>query len=331
MRVRTPGRVLVTGGAGYIGSHTTLALLADGWDVVVADDLSTGQSRLVPDAATLHVGNVGDVAFMAPLLSATRPDAVIHFAGSISVPESVADPLKYYRNNFGVSCQLVQMCVSAGIERFIFSSTAAVYGMPEQLPVSEDAPTQPINPYGHSKLMTEILLKDVAAATNLRYAALRYFNVAGADAAGRSGQVVRNSTNLIKVVAELAAGRRQDITVFGDDYPTDDGTCVRDFIHVSDLAEAHVAALSYLMDGGSSQILNCGYSKGFSVKQVLSTADAITGQKLAYRMGPRRAGDPAAVVAETSRIRALLPWTPRHADLALMLHSAIAWERGLPG
>ena len=329
MTSRTLGRVLVTGGAGYIGSHTVLALLAQGWQVIVADDLSTGSRRLVPDGVALHVGNVGDPVFMAPLLAANRPDAVIHFAGSISVPESVADPLKYYRNNFGVSCALVQMCVDAGINRFIFSSTAAVYGMPEKLPVSEDAPTQPINPYGHSKLMTETLLRDVSVATALRYIALRYFNVAGADAGGRAGQVVRNSTNLIKVVAELAAGKREDLTVFGNDYPTADGTCVRDFIHVSDLAEAHVAALAYLMQGGDSQILNCGYGTGFSVKQVLTAADAIAGRKLSYHMGPRRPGDPAAVVAETARIRGLLPWTPRHADLALILRSAITWERGL--
>lgn len=329
MKTPSPGRVLVTGGAGYIGSHTVLALLAEGWDVVVADDLSTGSRRLVPAAAALHVGNVGEPGFMEPLFAALRPDAVIHFAGSISVPESVADPLKYYNNNFGVSCRLVQMCVAAGIHRFIFSSTAAVYGIPEKLPVSEDAPTQPINPYGRSKLMTEMLLADVAAATPLRYAALRYFNVAGADAAGRAGQVVRNSTNLIKVVAELAAGHRDEITVFGDDYPTADGSGIRDFIHVSDLAEAHVAALGYLMAGGQSQILNCGYGTGFSVKQVLAAADAVAGRKLAYRTGPRRPGDPAAVVAETARIRKLLPWTPRHADLDLILRSAIAWERGL--
>jgi UDP-glucose 4-epimerase len=322
-------RVLVTGGAGYIGSHTSLALLAQGWDVLIADDLSTGSRKLVPPQAELQIGNVGDAAFITPLLKSFQPEAVIHFAGSISVPESVANPLKYYRNNFSVSGSLVQACLDASVHRFIFSSTAAVYGMPDQLPVSEGAPTAPINPYGHSKLMTEVMLKDVAAASPLRYAALRYFNVAGADPRGRAGQVVQNSTNLIKVVAELAAGRRDEITVYGDDYPTEDGTCVRDFIHVSDLAEAHVAALNYLMSGGDSQILNCGYGTGFSVKQVLSTAEKVAGRKLTYRMGPRRAGDPHAVIAETARIRKLLPWTPRHADLELILSSAIAWERGL--
>ncbi len=323
------GRVIVTGGAGYIGSHTVLALKAQGWDVAIADNLSTGSERLVPPGTPLHVGDVGDPFFMAPLLARVRPDAVIHFAGSISVPESVANPLKYYRNNFGVSCELVRMCNDAGVERLIFSSTAAVYGMPEQLPVTEDAPTRPINPYGHSKLMTEIMLKDVAAATPLRYVALRYFNVAGADADGRSGQVVRNSTNLIKSVAELVAGKRPDFTVFGDDYDTADGTCVRDFIHVSDLADAHVEALEHLMLGGRSQILNCGYGRGFSVLEVLKAAQDVTGKPLSYLKGPRRPGDPAAVIAETKRIHDVLPWTPHRADLHLMLKSAIAWERGL--
>jgi UDP-glucose 4-epimerase len=329
MSSRAPGRVLVTGGAGYIGSHTVLALLAQGWEVAIADDLSTGSRRLVPEKATLHVGNVGDVGFMTPLLAAFRPKAVIHFAGSISVPESVANPLKYYHNNFGVTSRLVQMCLEADVTQFIFSSTAAVYGMPERLPVNEDVETRPVNPYGNSKLMVEMLLKDVAAASKLRYVALRYFNVAGADAQGRAGQIVKNSTNLIKAVAELAAGRRDELTIFGEDYPTEDGTCVRDFIHVTDLAEAHTAALDYLQAGGGSQILNCGYGLGFSVKQVLSTADAIVGRKLAYRMGPRRAGDPPAVVAESGRIKSLLSWTPRNEDLQTILASAIAWERGL--
>jgi UDP-glucose 4-epimerase len=323
------GRVLVTGGAGYIGSHTVFALRAEGWDVAVVDDLSTGSRKLVPDGVTLHVGNVGDSAFMAPVLAAEQPVAVVHFAASISVPESMTDPLKYYRNNFGASCRLVQSCTDAGIKRLIFSSTAAVYGTPDQLPVREDAPTRPINPYGHSKLMTETLLKDVSAAAGLRYAALRYFNVAGADASGRSGQVMKNSTNLIKAIAELAAGKRENLTVFGDDYPTPDGTCVRDFIHVSDLADAHVAALDYLMAGGESQVLNCGYGTGFSVKEVLAAADEVAGRKLAYHTGPRRPGDPPAIVAATDRIQKVLPWRPRFADLKLMLKSAMAWERQL--
>jgi UDP-glucose 4-epimerase len=329
MQNHPPGHVLVTGGAGYIGSHAVLSLLAAGWKVTVLDDLSTGSRKLVPNNVSLHVGNVGDQSFTAPLLANIRPDAVIHFAGSISVPESVADPLKYYQNNFGVSCNLIKMCIEANINKFIFSSTAAVYGIPNQLPVTEDAPTQPINPYGRSKLMTELLLKDVAEVTPLRYAILRYFNVAGADAAGRAGQIVRNSTNLIKVVAELATGHRDEITVFGDDYNTADGSGVRDFIHVSDLADAHTAALGYLMQGGSSQILNCGYGSGFSVKQVLAAAKSIVGRPLNYSIGPRRAGDPAEVIADSSRIRQVLGWTPRHADLPLILQNAIAWESGL--
>jgi UDP-glucose 4-epimerase len=297
------------------------------WDVVVADDLSTGSRALVPDGVPLHVGNVGEAGFVTDLLAHVRPDAVIHFAGSISVPESVANPLKYYRNNFGVSCRLLQMCTDAGVERFIFSSTAAVYGMPEQLPVSEEAPTRPMNPYGQSKLMTEVLLKDVSAASALRYVALRYFNVAGADDAGRAGQVVQNSTNLIKVVAEVAAGKRPELTVFGDDYPTVDGTCVRDFIHVSDLADAHVVALDHLMNDGDSQILNCGYGRGFSVLEVLRAATEVTGRPVNFKTGPRRPGDPAAVVAQTKRIHEVLPWTPRRADLHGILKSAIDWER----
>jgi UDP-glucose 4-epimerase len=237
--------------------------------------------------------------------------------------------LKYYRNNFSVSCQLVQMCIEANVLRFIFSSTAAVYGTPKQLPVREDAATEPINPYGRSKLMTELMLRDTAASSALKYVALRYFNVAGADPQGRAGQVVQNSTNLIKVVAELAAGRRDSMTVYGDDYPTHDGSGIRDFIHVSDLAEAHVAALRYLIAGGDSQIANCGYGTGFSVKQVIKAAEADVGKKLNYTIGPRREGDPAEVIAENSRVRDLLKWTPRHADINLILRTAIAWERGL--
>lgn len=330
MDTQSPGRVLVTGGAGYIGSHTVLSLVAAGWSVTVIDDLSTGSRSLVPANVELCVGNVGDQAFTSQVIAKVRPDAVIHFAGSISVPESVSNPIKYYRNNVEVSCKLVEMCVNANIDKFIFSSTAAVYGIPEQLPVDENAPTQPINPYGRSKLMTELLLKDVANVSSLRYGILRYFNVAGADGAGRSGQILRNSTNLIKIVAELACGHRDEVTVFGDDYPTADGSGVRDFIHVSDLADAHTSTLDYLVRGGTSQIMNCGYGTGFSVKEVLAAADAIAGRRLNYRIGPRREGDPAAVIADPSHIRQVLGWTPKHANLRLILESAIAWERGLP-
>jgi len=324
------GRVVVTGGAGYIGSHTVLALRAAGWDVVIVDDLSTGSLHLVPKGVPLRIGNIGNTAFMATIFAEVRPDAVIHFAGSISVPESVEKPLKYYNNNFAASCRLVETCLAANIDKFIFSSTAAVYGIPETQPVSENSPLRPINPYGRSKLMTEEMLKDTAAANPFRYVALRYFNVAGADPKGRAGQVVRNSTNLIKVVSELAAARRATMTVFGDDYATPDGTCIRDFIHVSDLADAHISALDYLMGGGDSDVLNCGYGEGYSVTSVLREASRIVGHKLPYTMGPRRPGDPAQVISDPSRIRERLSWVPRHADLDLILRTAIAWEKSLP-
>jgi UDP-glucose 4-epimerase len=330
VRHRRGGRVLVTGGAGYIGSHTVIALQDGGWDVVVADNLSTGSRRLIPNGVPLHVGDVGDQVFMARVLAAVKPDAVVHFAACISVPESIAHPLKYYGNNFVNSCRLIESCVTAGVDKFIFSSTAAVYGIPDQQPVSEGEQTRPINPYGRSKLMTEDMLRDVAAATSLRYVALRYFNVAGADPKGRSGQVVQNSTNLIKVVSELATGHRDGMTVYGDDYRTADGTCIRDFIHVTDLADAHVAALAYLMDGGKSEVMNCGYGSGYSVLNVLHTAGSVVGRKLDYRVGPRRAGDPAEVIADPRRIRDRLSWAPRHDDLELILRTAIAWEKSLP-
>lgn len=323
------GCVLVTGGAGYIGSHAVIALREQGWDVVVVDNLSTGSRHLVPHDLPLKVGDVGDLAFMGRVLADVKPDAVMHFAGSISVPESIANPVKYYTNNFANSCRLVEACLKAGVDKLIFSSTAAVYGIPEILPVSEDAPTRPINPYGRSKLMTEQMLKDTAASSALRYVALRYFNVAGADSAGRTGQVLRNSTNLIKVVSELATGHRSGMTVHGTDYETCDGTCVRDFIHVSDLADAHVAALDYLIAGGVSDVMNCGYGQGYSVLNVLRTAGALVGKPLNYTLGPRRAGDPADVIADASRIRSRLAWTPCRDDLELILRTAIAWESSL--
>jgi len=323
-------RVLVTGGAGYIGSHTVIALSEAGWDVTVVDDLSTGSDQLVPKDVSLRIGNVGDSRFMAQVLSDVKPSAIIHFAGSLCVPESVEDPLKYYTNNFVNTCRLVEAALAANIDKFIFSSTAAVYGTPETQPVSESAPTRPINPYGRSKLMIEEMLKDVAAAHPFRFVALRYFNVAGADSQGRSGQIAKNSTNLIKVVSELAAGRRSMLTVHGGDYATPDGTCLRDFIHVSDLATAHVAALNYLVDGGRSDIMNCGYGSGYSVLNVLRVASQITGKPLPYAIGPRRAGDPAEVIADPHRIMERLEWTPVHANLDQMLRSAVVWERSLP-
>ena len=329
LSARPSGRVIVTGGAGYIGSHAVIALREQGWDVIVADNLSTGSRHLVPVDVPLRIGDVGDPGFIGPLMAELRPDAVVHFAGSISVPESIANPLKYYNNNFVASCRLVEACLAAGVDKLIFSSTAAVYGMPDRLPVSEAVPTRPINPYGRSKLMIEEMLRDEAAITSLRYVALRYFNVAGADPKGRAGQVACNSTNLIKVVSELAAGRRNAMTVHGTDYTTADGTCVRDFIHVTDLAEAHVAALRYLMDGGASEVMNCGYGRGYSVLSVLRTASDVAGRSLNYSFGPRRAGDPAEVVADPRRIRDRLAWAPRYENLELILRTAIAWERSL--
>jgi len=326
----TSKRVLVTGGAGYIGSHTVLALHEAGWEVTIADDLSTGSERLVPNYISFHAGNVGNPKFIGPLLAKVRPEAIIHFAGSLSVPESVENPLRYYTNNFSNSCCLVQSAIAAGVSKFIFSSTAAVYGTPEMARVGEHAATQPINPYGRSKLMIEEMLKDVAATHPFRYVALRYFNVAGADESGRCGQIAKNSTNLIKVVSELATGRRDAITIYGGDYPTFDGTCIRDFIHVTDLAAAHVAALDYLMGVGGSDVMNCGYGKGYSVLNVLQAAGRIVGRKLAYTMGPRRAGDPAQVIADPARIHQRLDWNPQRMDLDLILRSAIAWERSLP-
>lgn len=322
--------VLVTGGAGYIGSHVVLALVEAGVDVVVVDNLCTGKRELVAEAASFIEADAGDTRLMAQVLGDHRCAAVLHFAGSTVVPESVADPLKYYRNNTGASRNLLEACGQAGVGRFIFSSTAAVYGNPTHLPVSEDAPARPITPYGTSKLMTEWMLRDVGQATGMRYVALRYFNVAGADPAGRSGQSTPEATHLIKVACEVACGKRDTMTVYGDDYDTADGTCIRDFIHVSDLADAHLAALDYLAGGGASQVLNCGYGRGFSVTQVLETVQAEAGRTLPVVVGPRREGDIAEIFAESSRIRDVLGWSPRLDDLKAIVASAYAWESRIP-
>ena len=321
--------VLVTGGAGYIGSHAVLALLEAGRKPVVVDDLSTGRRELVPEGVPLIVGDVGDGALMRRVLAEYRCGAVMHFAGSIVVPESVTDPLSYYRNNTCASRSLIEACVAAGVSRFIFSSTAAVYGEPEAVPVAEEAALRPISPYGTSKLMTEWMLRDVAATGALRYVALRYFNVAGADALGRSGQASPKATHLIKVAAEAVTGKREAVTVFGDDYPTPDGTGIRDYIHVSDLAEAHVLALSYLERGAPSDVMNCGYGHGFSVRQVLDAMMAVADRPITLHMGPRRDGDPAELVSNPAKIRRVLAWTPRRDDLREIVASALAWERRL--
>lgn len=320
--------VLVTGGAGYIGSHAVLALLAAGRAVVVLDDLSTGDQGLVPVDVPLIVGDVADAERTAALLRDHSVGTVMHFAGSIIVPESMADPLKYYRNNSAASRSLIEACVRAGVGRFIFSSTAAVYGNPPTRMVTEQTPTAPVSPYGWSKLMTEQMLADVAAAhPAFRYIALRYFNVAGADPEGRAGQVTPNATHLIKLACETTLGRRAALHIFGTDYPTPDGTCVRDYIHVSDLADAHVCALDHLEGGGDSLVLNCGYGRGYSVRQVAEAMERDAGKPLPKLEAPRRAGDPVELVADSTRLRNLLGWRPRLDDLDLIVRHALAWER----
>jgi len=320
-------RILVTGGAGYIGSHAVLALIAAGHAPVVVDNLATGRRWLVPDGVPFIEADIGDAAAMDALFAAHPIDAVLHFAGSVVVPESVADPLKYYGNNTCASRSLIAACLRAGVRRFVFSSTAAVYGIPEGLPVSEAAPTAPINPYGESKLMIEAILRDVAAAHDFRYVALRYFNVAGADPDGRAGQATPEATHLIKVACEAATGKRGHVAIFGTDFDTPDGTGVRDYIHVTDLAEAHVAALAYLAGGGASTVANCGYGRGYSVREVMAAVEAAAGAPLDLRDAPRRAGDPPALVADASRLRDLFDWAPRHDDLARIAETALAWER----
>ena len=318
--------VLVTGGAGYIGSHMVLELLDSGESVVVLDNLSTGFRWAVPTNATLVVGDVGDQDLVRSIVRKHGVKAIIHFAGSIVVPESVADPLGYYHNNTVKSRALMEVAVEMGIEQFIFSSTAAVYGNPSEVPVREDAELKPVSPYGSSKLMTEIMLADVARAHNFRYVALRYFNVAGADPQGRTGQSTPNATHLIKVACEAALGKRPCIEVFGTDYPTEDGTCIRDYIHVTDLVRAHMAALRHLRDGGDSEIFNCGYSKGFSVLQVIDAVKRVSGADFEVRNAPRRAGDPAAIVAASDKIRVHLGWRPELDKLETIAAQALAWE-----
>jgi len=322
--------VLVTGGAGYIGSHAVLALRDAGWPVVVIDNLVTGFRWAVPDGVPFVEGNIDDAALVAQTIAAHGIGAIIHFAGSVVVPESVVDPLKYYLNNTVRTRALLEAAVTAGVPHFIFSSTAATYGIPEAIPVGEDSPTRPINPYGMSKLMTEAMLRDVAAAHPINYCALRYFNVAGADPQGRSGQSTAGATHLIKIAAEAATGKRGHVSVFGTDYATPDGTGVRDYIHVTDLAEAHVAALEWLIANPSeSLIANCGYGRGFSVSEVLDAVDRVTNMPIDRRMEPRRAGDPDALVADNARILATLDWTPKRDDLDGIVRDALAWERAL--
>ncbi len=322
--------VLVTGGAGYIGSHMVLRLCDAGEEVVVLDNLVTGFDWAVDHRARLVQGNVGDTALVGELIGRHGIAEIIHFAGSIVVPESVADPLKYYGNNTAASRNLIEAAVKGGVRHMVFSSTAAVYGMTGLEPVAEETPPAPMSPYGRSKLMTEWMLADVAVAhPSFTYGALRYFNVAGADPGRRSGQSTPAATHLIKVTAQAALGQRDHVAIFGTDYPTPDGTGIRDYIHVTDLVEAHALLLGHLRAGGESAVCNCGYGTGYSVRQVIDMVHRVSGVDFEVREGPRRPGDPAAVVARADRIRALLGWQPAHADLEEIVRSAFEWERYL--
>ena len=323
--------VLVTGGAGYIGSHMVLALLDAGHSPLILDDFSTGHEQLVPEGVPVIRGNVGDIEVTNRLFADHKIDAVAHFAASIVVPESVADPLKYYLNNTVSTARLIKACVNAGVGRFIFSSTAAVYGNQDKSLIGEEAGCWPENPYGTSKLMSEQILGDASQAHDLSYVALRYFNVAGADPAGRAGQLSKPATHLIKVAVEVATGQRDAMQVFGTDYPTDDGTCIRDYIHVTDLIAAHLAALEHLLGGGGSLTLNCGYGKGNSVHQVLESVARLSGTNLNVEMAARRVGDAAALVADSTRLRSQLGWQPQHDDLDGIVRSALVWERSQLG
>jgi UDP-glucose 4-epimerase len=318
--------VLVTGGGGYIGSHMVWELVGRGEKVVVLDDLSTGFDWAVAPHAELIVGDVGDRILLDRLMRTRRVSTVMHFAGSVIVPESVADPLGYYLNNTVKSRELIAAAVANGVENFVFSSTAAVYGVPDSVPVPEHARLDPLSPYGASKAMTERMLADAAAAYGLRYAALRYFNVAGADPEGRVGQSTRGATHLLKVAIEAATGQREHVAVFGADYDTPDGTGIRDFIHVADLAAAHAAALDHLRGGGESVVLNCGYGRGHSVLEVLDAVQRVSGRVLDVRARARRAGDIPVMIAAADKIRKTLAWQPRYDDLETIVAHALAWE-----
>ena len=321
--------VLVTGGAGYIGSHMVHALVEAGESVVVIVNLSTGFSTYLPEGVPLFIGDVADENLVEGVINAHGIDAIIHFAGSVVVPESMRDPLSYYRNNTTTTRNLLNAAVKCGVKKFIFSSTAAVYGNPDFTPVAEDAATRPLSPYGSSKLMTEIMLHDIAPAYGMEFVVLRYFNVAGADPQGRTGLATMGATHLLKIAVEAATGQRSKIDVFGTDYPTPDGSCIRDFIHVSDLVQAHRAALSYLREGGASTTLNCGYGRGYSVLETIEAVRRASGRNFAVQYAPRRDGDIMTMIADTSRIRATLNWTPQYDDLETIAQHALAWEEKL--
>jgi len=326
----TKPAVLVTGGAGYIGSHAVLALKDAGWRVAVVDDLSNGSRSVVPDDVAFYQGSIAERVLVDSIIDECGIGAIMHFAGSIVVPESVEHPLKYYANNTLASHSLISAAVDAGVKHILFSSTAAVYGAPERVPIVEDDPKAPINPYGASKLMTERMLEDASAAHPFNYGALRYFNVAGADPQGRTGQIGKGSTHLIKIACEAAVGKRPHVAVYGNDYPTPDGTCIRDYIHVSDLAAAHVAALDWLVDHpGENLAANCGYGKGLSVSQVLDAVDRLTNEPVKRVIEGRRAGDPPELVADNKRLLETLDWRPEYADIDRIVGDALAWERKL--
>ena len=324
----TKKTALVTGGAGYIGSHVVKQLRARGESVVVLDNLSTGFRQAVGDTP-LVVGEVGARELIERLIDEYSIGSLMHFAASTIVPESVREPLRYYRNNTVNSCRLLEVCAGAGIPHVVFSSTAAVYGIPAGGIAREDSPLQPINPYGTSKLMTEWILRDLSAASDLRYVALRYFNVAGSDMQGKIGQATRKATLLIKVACEAIVGKRPYLSLYGTDYPTPDGTCVRDYIHVDDLARAHLSALDYLRQGGESTVLNCGYGRGFTVRQVLESVERIAGKKLDIREESRRPGDPPRLVANAERVKEVLGWRAELDDLDTIVRSSLHWEEAL--
>jgi UDP-glucose 4-epimerase len=321
--------ILVTGGAGFIGSHMVHRLVDSGETVVVLDNLTTGFAWSLPEAANLIEGDVGDEELVRKIIREHNVDAIVHFAGSIVVPESVSDPLWYYENNTVKSRALIACAVAEGVKHFIFSSTAAVYGAPEVMPVTEATPQLPVSPYGSSKLMTEIMLRDTGFAHDFRYVALRYFNVAGADPKGRTGQSTKGATHLIKVACEAAQGKRSHLDVFGTDYDTADGTCVRDYIHVSDLVKAHSDALAYLRADGEAIVMNCGYSRGFSVLEVIDAVKRVSGVDFDVRTTDRRPGDPPQIVAASDLVRSTLNWQPEHEDLDTIVRHALDWEAAL--
>src|SRR5690242_11876258 len=321
--------ILVTGGAGYIGSHMVHDLVDAGESVVVLDNLSTGFRFLIPASVPFIAGSAGDRALISEVIAHHRVNAIIHFAASVVVPESVADPLSYYSNNTMNTCALLDVAIKSGIQHFIFSSTAAVYGNAGNGPVREDAATAPVSPYGNSKLMSEIMLHDVGKAHGLHFVVLRYFNVAGADPKLRTGQATPAATHLIKVACETAVGKRPKMDVFGTDYPTPDGTCIRDYIHVSDLTQAHSAALAYLRSGGASATFNCGYGRGASVLEVIDAVKRVSGRDFRVDVSGRRPGDAPALVANVDRINSTLPWRPRYQNLDTIVAHALAWEKQL--